>query len=203
MGKTIEACCIRAQIQHHDDHRFTLPIGLKLQALAAATDPSGSQALLEPTYKIVRALAEKSGLVRMGDLLNRDMPDAGIYLFFDEREMRLKDISTLRIVRVGTHGVAEGSKASLRNRMRTYYGTASGDGNHRSSIFRLHIGRGLINSGLMPTVPSWGVPVLDRGAVAAEAEIEARPCPGIFEICWYCSLLYLGHRAKAERSSVS
>jgi hypothetical protein len=162
----------QAGIQYSNEPRFALPIGLRLQVLTAATDPSGSQALLDATYDIIESLARTTRLRRMRDVLDLEMPESGIYLFFDERQTRLKDISKLRVVRVGTHGVAEGSKASLRHRVRTHYGTASGEGNHRSSIFRLHVGRSLIRAKLAPEVASWGAQTPDRGAVGAEREIE-------------------------------
>ena len=46
-----------------------------------------------------------------------------------------------RIVRVGTHAVSQGSKTTLWDRVSTHRGTAAGGGSHRSSIFRLHVGR--------------------------------------------------------------
>lgn len=171
-GADYERLLDQAGIKYHHDARFALPIGPKLQVLTAATDPGGSQGLLDGTYNIIERLARKTGLRRMRDLLGLEMPGAGIYLFFDEQETRLKDITKLRVVRVGTHGVAEGSKASLRHRIRTHFGTASGEGNHRSSIFRLHVGRSLINAGLAPTVASWGTQTLGSATVGDEREIE-------------------------------
>jgi hypothetical protein len=105
-------------------------------------------------------------------VIDKDMPASGVYLFFDEREKRLKRADQLRVVRVGTHGVASGSKASLRNRMRTHFGTVAGEGNHRSSVFRLHVGRSLINSGLMPSISSWGLVATDKNTLLAERELE-------------------------------
>jgi hypothetical protein len=151
---------------------FALPIGKKLQALDAATDPDKSRPVLDATYKSIRRLANKCSVRRLKDVISSDMPNSGIYLFFDERERRLKDIDQLRVVRVGTHGVASGSKASLRNRMRTHFGTASGEGNHRSSIFRLHTGRSLINAKLAPAIDSWGTSAGDKSAILAERELE-------------------------------
>ena len=40
--------------------------------------------------------------------------------------------------------------------MRTHFGTGRGGGNHRSSVFRLHIGRSMIEAGFSKDVPSWG-----------------------------------------------
>lgn len=151
---------------------FALPIGRKLHALGAATDPNESLKLLDETYKVVWRLTKKFDLRRLKDVFDGGMPDSGVYLFLDERERRLKDIDQLRIVRVGTHGVAAGSKASLRNRIRTHFGTASGDGNHRSSIFRLHTGRSLINAHLAPAIESWGVSAADKSKLYTERGLE-------------------------------
>ncbi|HWY63231.1 MAG TPA: hypothetical protein VNW15_15110 [Rhizomicrobium sp.] len=151
---------------------FSLPIGKKLKALGAITDPNNSQPLLESTYNAIWRLIKRSGLRRLKDVMDSGIPDSGIYLFFDERERRLKDIDKLRIVRIGTHGVASGSKASLRNRIRTHFGTASGEGNHRSSIFRLHTGRSLINAKLAPAIGTWGLPTADKNSLLAERELE-------------------------------
>lgn len=151
---------------------FTLPIGKKLKALGQASDPAKSQALLDATYKSISRLAKASGFLRLKDVLKRGMPDSGVYLFFDEKERRLKDINELRIIRVGTHGVASGSKATLRTRLRTHFGTEAGHGNHRSSIFRLHAGRSFMNAELAPKLASWGAPSEDKSASVLEYELE-------------------------------
>ncbi len=151
-GEEYDALLCEAGISFEAHRDFALPIGMKLHALGAETDPTQSQKLLDATYKIITRLAKKSGLRRLRDVIEQDIPPSGVYLFFDERERRLKDIEQLRIVRVGTHGVASGSKASLRDRIRTHFGTTIGEGNHRSSIFRLHVGRCLINTKLAPEI---------------------------------------------------
>lgn len=171
-GEEYDSLLEDAGIHFHRSREFALPIGMKLQALGTVTDPDKSQQLLDSVYDIVWHLAHKTGLRRLRDVMDSDVPDSGIYLFFDERERRLKDIDQFRIVRIGTHGVSAGSKASLRNRMRTHFGTSTGEGNHRSSIFRLHTGRSLINAKLAPDVASWGAPVADRSALLAERELE-------------------------------
>lgn len=170
-GEEYDELLIDAGVSFERKVEFSLPIGKKLQALDAATDPEKSHQLLDAMYKIMGRLVG-SRLRRLREMVAEPMPASGIYLFFDEQERRLKDIDRLRIVRVGTHGVASGSKASLRNRMRTHYGTASGDGNHRSSVFRLHTGRSLINAGLVPSISSWGASAVDKDGLHAERSIE-------------------------------
>jgi len=97
-------------------------------------------------------------------------PRAGVYLFFEEGEDRV-DGSGQRVVRVGTHGVSHGSKATLWNRLRTHRGTANGLGNHRSSIFRLHVGAALAARDAGLDSSSWGV------GQAADAEVRRREQP--------------------------
>jgi hypothetical protein len=171
-GEEYDDLLVEAGVRFDRKTEFALPIGMKLQALGAATDPNKSQQLLDATYKTLWRLAKHSRLRRLKDVIQGDMPDSGVYLFFDERERRLKDIDQLRIVRIGTHGVALGSKASLRNRLRTHFGTVSGEGNHRSSIFRLHTGRSLINATLAPAINSWGESAVEKSALRAERELE-------------------------------
>jgi hypothetical protein len=161
-----------ADVRFQRRAELALPIGMKLQALGIATDPDKSEHLLDATYKIISRLVKKPGLRRLKDVIDGEMPDSGVYLFFDARERRLKDIDQLRIVRVGTHGVASGSKASLRDRMRTHFGTVAGEGNHRSSVFRLHIGRSLINAKLAAPIESWGTLADDKGSLQAERALE-------------------------------
>ncbi len=69
-------------------------------------------------------------------------PDQGVYFFFEETEVRQNNTS--RVVRLGTHAISSGSKATLWKRLRTHRGTQKGTGNHRSSVFRELIGRALI-----------------------------------------------------------
>jgi hypothetical protein len=171
-GGEYDSLLDEAGIRFQRKMEFALPIGMKLQALGTATDPDESQSTLDSTYDIIWRLANKSGLRRLADVIDEDMPRSGVYLFFDERERRLKRTDQLRTVRVGTHGVAFGSKASLRNRMRTHFGTVAGEGNHRSSVFRLHVGRSLINAELTPAVSTWGSPITNKEALGAEREIE-------------------------------
>ena len=81
----------------------------------------------------------------------------GIYFFFEDGEFRMTSPFQRRVVRIGTHAVSQGSKATLWNRLRTHRGGADGQGNHRGSIFRLHVGESLIRrSELEPIFSTWG-----------------------------------------------
>ena len=90
-----------------------------------------------------------------------EWPIRGVYFLFEPSEWlctrRFRPL-THRIVRVGTHGVSRGSKATLWNRISTHRGVVAGAGNHRSSIFRLHVGAALMRK--LPNMwdaPNWGV----------------------------------------------
>ena len=72
-------------------------------------------------------------------------PERGVYFFFQEGELR-EDGRTPRVVRVGTHGLSAGSKTKLWNRLSQHRGsTRTGGGNHRGSIFRLHVGIAMLH----------------------------------------------------------
>ena len=93
-----------------------------------------------------------------------------------------------RVVRIGTHAVSEGSKATLWNRLRTHRGGSDGLGNHRGSIFRLHVGESLIRrGGLEPIFPTWGKGRAESADIrSAEEEIElaASEHIGDMEVAW-------------------
>jgi hypothetical protein len=89
-----------------------------------------------------------------------DWPDRGVYFFFATDEQRA-DSDQLRLTRVGTHAVSEGSGTSLWNRLRTHRGALSGTyeggGNHRGSVFRKRVGEAMVERhGLHDEYPEWG-----------------------------------------------
>jgi len=89
-----------------------------------------------------------------------DWPDRGVYFFFANGEYRA-DGDQLRLTRVGTHAVSEGSGTTLWNRLRTHRGALSGTyeggGNHRGSVFRERVGEALVERhGLHDEYPQWG-----------------------------------------------
>jgi hypothetical protein len=81
-------------------------------------------------------------------------PPAGVYFFFEPDEVR--EDGGRRVVRVGSHALTETSRTTLWNRLSQHRGTATGTGNHRGSIFRLHVGTALLNRGEHPEAAgSW------------------------------------------------
>lgn len=103
-------------------------------------------------------------------------PARGVYFFRESGEYRSSKRSAARIVRVGTHAVSVGSKSSLWGRLKTHLGTRVGGGNHRGSIFRLHVGAALLaRDGA--SLPTWGVgssaPPAVRESPAARAAESA------------------------------
>jgi hypothetical protein len=107
-------------------------------------------------WSLLRALSSHSHqnmtlaeLMRAGKL-----PARGVYFFIDSEDPSLT--TELRVCRVGTHAVSARSKSSLRARLRAHFGNNSGFGNHRGSIFRLHVGNAL-NRRDNRVISTWGV----------------------------------------------
>ena len=112
-------------------------------------------------------------------------PPRGVYFFYESGEARSGTGTELRIVRVGTHGLPNGSRSTLWGRLSQHRGSSrSGRGNHRGSIFRLLVGTTIAKRFNLPLPDSWGVAGssgeaaqrlnVDRVAVSeAEAGIEA------------------------------
>ncbi len=131
---------------------------------------------LNRLYNLLDRLAEGVGgprsvaQARVGD----KWPRRGLYLFFEPGEYRAHTDSQLRIVRVGTHAVSTGSVSTLWGRLRAHKGTGDGNGNHRGSIFRLHVGSALLARGdIAPSVPTWGAGhTAPRSVREAESHIE-------------------------------
>jgi hypothetical protein len=84
-------------------------------------------------------------------------PNRGVYFFFDEGDLRSDSGSGSRAVRVGTHALGSGSRNSLWRRLAQHAGSsASGGGNHRSSIFRLLVGEAMKVKEGSEEPRSWG-----------------------------------------------
>ena len=103
---------------------------------------------LEYFYALINRLRNAAGGARyLRDCSKATgWPSHGVYFFFEDGEQR--ETGGPRVVRVGTHGVSAGSQTTLWNRLSAHRGTAGGTrpggGNHRGSIFRLHIGNALL-----------------------------------------------------------
>lgn len=134
-----------------------LSLGKRLVFLNQSIRISKRRVAVVRSYEIFAQLAAHMGLRRLREILAEKLPKQGVYFFFDDDE-RTKFSSVIpRLVRVGTHGVSSGSVATLRNRLRTHLGTRAGAGNHRASVFRLHVGRAIIErDGLLERYPNWG-----------------------------------------------
>ena len=87
-------------------------------------------------------------------------PRRGVYFFFEPGESR-EESSHPRVARVGTHGLRP-SKSTLWARLAQHRGSGGGrfpgGGNHRSSVFRLHVGEALLPTGDYPDeiYGTWG-----------------------------------------------
>lgn len=88
-----------------------------------------------------------------------DWPERGIYFFFASDERR-NESDSLRITRVGTHALTDGSETTLWDRLIQHRGYKSGSfpggGNQRGSVFRRIVGKAIIKKeGLDAEYPEW------------------------------------------------
>jgi hypothetical protein len=113
-------------------------------------------------YEILRELDDRLGGCRQLFECDDKMgwPKRGVYFFFENGEERTNG-RELRVVRVGTHALKQDSHTTLWDRLRTHRGFLkgrhAGGGNHRGSVFRLHVGTAVIRKkGLEKSYPAWG-----------------------------------------------
>ena len=148
-----------------------MPIGRQLKWLNRQLAERDNPPELESFYSTLRELEAGLGGGRVLQQCTgrQAWPERGVYFFFEPGEFRFRDRSERRVVRVGTHMVSRGSKATLWSRLRTHRGTKKGTGNHRASIFRRHVGEAIMaKEGGRVRVVSWG-----RGKSAARDTVEA------------------------------
>ncbi len=108
-------------------------------------------------YEILKDLEGRLGGKRQLRNSNGKMnwPKRGVYFFFEKGETR-KRINEPRVVRVGTHALKCNSKTTLWSRLQQHRGYIDGRGNHRGSVFRLHVGNAIIKrNGLEEEFPTW------------------------------------------------
>ena len=103
-------------------------------------------AVLDRFYDLLNAL---EGRPRQGCLLSdctgrQEWPQRGVYFFRESDEFRAAKPAALRVTRVGTHAIRTASRSTLWQRLHQHRGHADGGGNHRGSIFRLHVGAALL-----------------------------------------------------------
>lgn len=124
---------------------------------------STRQAELQRFYELLAELEARCAGKRRLMQSNGHMswPRRGVYFFCEDGELRDDGVAH-RVVRVGTHALRP-SKSTLWGRLAQHKGNERGSmpggGNHRGSIFRLHIGTALLASGDWPETirRSWSV----------------------------------------------
>ncbi len=148
--------------------------------MLAADSPSEPRAQrladLRRFYALMGELARRTGgPLRLADCSGRlDWPQRGVYFFMELGEVRRESGEGLRIVRVGTHALKDGSRTTLWTRIAQHKGQRSGGGNHRGSIFRLLVGAALLADDPDFCV-TWGQGKSAARAIRdAERELEAR-----------------------------
>lgn len=87
--------------------------------------------------------------------------DRGVYFFLEPGETS-ESTDQLRVNRVGTHAVSEGSSTSLWDRLKQHYGTGRGSSNHphggahRASVYQKRVGEAIIEKyDLHDDYPDW------------------------------------------------
>lgn len=126
------------------------------------TDQEQRAAAIDELYARLHDAERRLGSRRrLADCTGRDRwPAAGVYFFFEPGEHR-EDGATPRVVRVGTHALTATSRTSLWTRLRAHRGSVGGrnpgGGNHRGSIFRLHVGTAILSrGGHAEAASTWG-----------------------------------------------
>jgi hypothetical protein len=134
---------------------------------------------LDRFYSLMDALSERCGGPRTLSTCSgaSGWPERGVYFFFEPGEIR-DDGVTPRVVRVGTHALRP-STSTLWGRLAQHRGNTGGSnpggGNHRGSIFRLHVGTALLRTGDWPepVKATWGVKSsADRASRVNEYALE-------------------------------
>ena len=132
--------------------------------------PAPRLADLRRFYALLDELARRTGGPRTLAACSGRMewPQRGVYFFMESGEGRRESGEGLRIVRIGTHALKDGSRTTLWKRLAQHKGQAqSGGGNHRGSIFRLLVGAALLSDD--PALcATWG-----QGSNAARAIRDA------------------------------
>jgi hypothetical protein len=113
---------------------------------------------LKRFYSILDRQKVHLGGTRTLDVCDGKMgwPERAVYFFFENDEVRSAPGTGQRVVRVGTHALREGSRTNLWHRLSQHRGVQrTGGGNHRGSVFRLHVRSALLNRDQQIGGPSW------------------------------------------------
>lgn len=125
-----------------------------------ATPPPSRLADLVRFYEILAELERRVGGKRFLAKCDGRMgwPRQGVYFFFEPGEMRSDSGEDPRVVRVGTHGITDTSRATLWSRLSQHRGPQRSEGgNHRGSMFRLLVGNAILHRDKRrDDFPCWG-----------------------------------------------
>jgi hypothetical protein len=140
----------------------SLSLGKRLSLLTELNNEKLLLGTVTGFYSILKRLyVGQEGGRRLVDCSGKmDWPERGVYFFLDENDEAIvsgRRIGMPRVTRVGTHAVSAGSKTTLWDRLSTHRGTTEGLGSHRSSIFRLHLGRAHVSINPKMQIKSWGI----------------------------------------------
>lgn len=137
---------------------------------------------------LLRLAATSNGATILRDAKSEAVPKQGIYFFWQAGENRMTAPFDGRVVRIGTHAVSKGSTATLWNRLRTHRGGQDGSGNHRGSIFRLHVGQAFLKKMKKDAeFATWGIgqsASADIRLTEAEIELEVSRIIGEMPVLW-------------------
>ena len=86
---------------------------------------------VEEFYKLLQTLERKlSGKRELRSCNGRMIwPERGVYFFFESGEYREANSQVMRVVRVGTHAITDGSMTTLWKRLKQHRGNNNGNGN--------------------------------------------------------------------------
>lgn len=110
-------------------------------------------------YELLEALERRiGGRRRLGNLSARNAwPERGVYFVFEPKERRARSGVGSRVVRVGTHALAAGSRSTLWRRLRQHRGTLNPPGGlHRASVLRKMVGEAAMARTPELAAPTWG-----------------------------------------------
>ncbi len=116
--------------------------------MTALAPPPGRTQDQDRLYDLLSQLSERIGGPRLlAESTGRDLwPSHGVYFFYEAGEQRAN--GKPRVVRVGTHALTTTSRTTLWQRLSQHRGQMAGrhpgGGNHRGSVFRLHVGVAII-----------------------------------------------------------